>query len=329
MPMSASAPSNGMPSARSASAQSGPSHAPLTYTPYDGSSKPFTIGLSQLEPDGWIEPDEALAEQVLLKREIVAEHGELVLRAEPDTEAAQQEVLALLTDYLPAHHPDRYCLAEHPNGTRMMVAGVDTDIADNGLMPLHRAGLLLQDDLVIMRKGDNGWRIAAAFLAFPSSWRLSEKFGLPMDEIHAHVPGFHGGSRNAGLINRMFDNLSPERFVVRWNWSLNWSYALYHPNAKSPEEKRGVPAEKAFIRVERQTLRKLPISGDLLFTIRIYLDPVAVILAQPNAAELAASMAGQLEAMSDSELAYKGLTEKRSELVALLRESEAVRTLAE
>jgi hypothetical protein len=245
------------------------------------------------------------------------------LRAEAGTEEAQQEVLDLLADYLPAHHPNRYCLS----GTRLSVAGVETDLGDDSMMPLERAGYLLQDDLVIMRKGAEGdrpgFRIAAAFLAFPSSWRLSEKFGLPMDEIHAHVPGFEGGSRNAGLINRMFDNLSPGRLVVRWNWSLNWSYALYHPNAKSPEEKRGVPAEKAFIRVERQTLRKLPVSGDILFTIRIYLDPVAAILAQPNASDLAASMADQLDAMSSDEVAYKGLTEKRAEIVALLTRNES------
>lgn len=295
-----------------------------TYTPYDGSSKPFSIGLLQLEPERWIEPDGELAEQVLLKRRLVAEHGEHVLRAEPGTQEAQQEALDLLTEYLPQHHPEHYSL----NDARMAVAGVDTDIVDETMTPLHRAGLLVQDDLVIMRKGENGWRIAAAFLAFPSSWRLSEKFGLPMDEVHAPVPSFEGGSRNAGLINRMFDNLSADRIVVRWNWSVNWSHALYHPNAASEEEKHAVPPEKAVIRVERQTLRKLPVSGDILFTIRIYLDPVSAILAQPNAADLAVSMADQLEAMSDAEVAYKGLTEKRAELVGLLRQKEAVNTLA-
>ncbi|MFK4767352.1 heme-dependent oxidative N-demethylase family protein [Rhizobium sp. ZW T2_16] len=296
-----------------------------TYTPYDGSSKPFTIGLLQLEPERWIEPDGDLAEQVLLKRNLVAEHGELVLRAEAGTQEAQQEVLDLLIDYLPHYHPENYRLV----GNDVRIAGLDPDIADQEMMPLHRAGLLVQDDLVIMRKGENGWRIAAAFLAFPSSWRLSEKFGLSMDEVHAPVPGFEGGSRNAGLINRMFDNLSADRIVVRWNWSVNWSHALYHPDAKSAEEKRGVSADRAVIRVERQTLRKLPVSGDILFTIRIYLDPVSVILAQPNAVELAASMAEQLEAMSDVEVAYKGLTEKRVELVGLLRRTEPVKTLAE
>jgi hypothetical protein len=286
-----------------------------TYTPYDGSSTPFTIGLAQLDPDRWLEPDTDLGDQLAEKERILAKYGDLVLRAEDDTLAAQQEVLDTLADYLPAHHGGIY----RREGERMEMAGRALDLADESQTPLCRAGLLVQDDLVIMRKGENGWRIAAAFLAFPSSWRLSEKFGLPMDEVHAHVPGFEGGSRNAGLINRMFDNLAPGRFVVRWNWSVNWSHALYHPNAKSPEEKRGVPAEKALIRVERQTLRKLPQTGDILFTIRIYLDPLAVILSQPNAAELSTSMANQLEALTIEQTAYKGLSEKRMELLEVLR----------
>lgn len=288
-----------------------------TYTPYDGSSTPFTIGLAQLDPDRWIEPDADLGDQLVEKQRILARYGDLVLRAEDDTLAAQREVLETLADYLPVQHAGIW----RRNGDRMEMTGREIDLADENMTPLCRAGLLVQDDLVIMRRGENGWRIAAAFLAFPSSWRLSEKFGLPMDEVHAHVPGFEGGSRNAGLINRMFDNLSPDRFVVRWNWSVNWSHALYHPNAKSPEEKRGVPAEKALIRVERQTLRKLPRSGDILFTIRIYLDPLSVIVSQPNAAELASSMANQLEALTIEQTAYKGLSEKRAELLNVLRKA--------
>ncbi len=296
-----------------------------TYTPYDGSSTPFTIGLSQLPPERWIEPDDDLGSQVALKRQLVAEHGDHVLRAEPDTEAAQQEILDLLTGYLSAHHADRYRL----DGDRMSVAGSGMDIADPDMIPLHRAGLLVQDDLVLMRRGEEGWRIAAAFLAFPSSWRLSDKFGRVMDEVHAPVPGFEGGSRNAGLINRMFDNLPPGRLVVRWNWSVNWRHALYHPRPETADEKREVPAERSIIRVERQTLRKLSKSGDILFTIRIYLDPVAAILAQPNAEVLANSMASQLEALTLGEADYKGLADKRTELVAHLRGAGAGRAPAQ
>jgi hypothetical protein len=44
---------------------SGPAH-----TPYDGSSKLFTIGLKPLELDGWIEVDENLLGHLAEKRRL-------------------------------------------------------------------------------------------------------------------------------------------------------------------------------------------------------------------------------------------------------------------
>lgn len=287
----------------------------LAYTPYDGSTQPFAIGLQQLDPSRWIEPDDDLPYHLAEKKRLLAEHGTQVFQAEPATQTAQQEILEALAAYLTSHHPKQY----RREGDLMTMAGHSVALSDHDLPPLLRAGLLVQDDLVIMRKNEKGWRIAAAFLAFPSSWSLNDKFGKVMDEVHAPVPDFQAGSRNAGLINRMFDNLSPDRFVVRWNWSVNWGYELYRPASQPASEMKGMPPADAYLRIERQTLRKMPLSGDILFTIRIYLDPVKAILAQPNANVLAPSLADQLEALTIEQAGYKGLLEKRSELVGLLR----------
>ena len=77
-------------------------------------------------------------------------------------------------------------------------------------------------------------------------------------------------------------------------------------------------AANAFIRVERQTLRKLPASGDILFTIRIYLDPMPVLERHPGRAALAASFAAQLAALDTAQLDYKGLAADRDRLVERL-----------
>lgn len=315
---------------RPAYGQPAPMIAAPTYTPYDGSSPLFAIGLSPLEPARWIEPDDNLDVELAEKRRLVAEHGDRILRAEPGTEEAQREVLERLSAYLTAHHPDIY----RRDGNHIHMADQSVDLADDTMLPIHRAGLLVQDDLVIMKRGENGWRVAAAFLAFPSSWELSEKFGKVMDEVHAPVPGFQGGSRNAELINRMFDRLQPGNPVRRMNWSINWRLALYHPVSLPADVVLGTPAKNSVIRVERQTLTKLPVSGDILFTIRIYLDPIATILAQPDAQKLGPGMADQLERLSIDEAEYKGVAQKRAELLALLRQSQATfsepqKTLAE
>ena len=101
----------------------GPAH-----TPYDGSSKLFAIGLKPLELANWIEVDEHLPFQLGQKRRIYAEHGPHVFVEEPDTMAAQAEVLALLFDYLPTHYPQHYRIdGERLPSRAAPLLGNDTD----------------------------------------------------------------------------------------------------------------------------------------------------------------------------------------------------------
>jgi hypothetical protein len=76
---------------------------------------------------------------------------------------------------------------------------------------------------------------------------------------------------------------------------------------------------RAFIRVERQTLRKLPLSRDVLFTIGIHLDPLKVLAEHPDRARLAAAFAEQLGSLDQAQLDYKGLTADCDRLVERLR----------
>jgi hypothetical protein len=126
----------------------------------------------------------------------------------------------------------------------------------------------------------------------------------------------------------MFDGLQGQA-VERFNWSIQAGDALYHPlsdvqridRATSRPSKFADAGEidaGAFIRVERQTLRRLPASKDILFTIRIHLDPLAVLARHPDKAKLAVSFAGQLMALDQAQLDYKGLTADRDRLVERL-----------
>lgn len=298
--------------------------AVVTHTPYDGTSKPFAIGLKQAEPRDWIEPDGHLEAYLAEKDRLYAELPDKVFVAEPQTRAAQQEVLDLLVAHLTERFPETYRL----EGGRCLVAGTDRaiDIANPGDNPLIAASKLVQEDLILMRQGEDGWRLAAGSLCFPSSWKLTEKFGLPIHHIHGPVPGFGPGTRMAELIARMFDKLAV--LVERFNWSIQANGDLYHPLSDRQRIVRSAKthstfadadaAGRAFIRVERQTLRKLPVSGDILFTIRIYLDPLAVLARHDDRARLAASFTDQLMSLDRDQLDYKGLAADRDRLVGFL-----------
>ena len=290
------------------------------HTPYDGSSKPFTIGLKPLDLDRWLEIDEHRQTYLAEKRRLYSEIPEKVFVAEAGTEDAQQEVLDLVTEHLRRHAPElttaaHEALRQMPNG-------------DIPAQPLKTTSLLVQEDLVLMRRSEAGWRLVAASLCFPSSWSLEEKFGRALEDIHTPVPGFGRGTRTADIITRIFDKLQVAQPVERMNWSLQAGAALYLPLSNAGRIERAVEkpsrfpeadaAANAFMRVERQTLRRLPISGDILFTIRIYLDPMRILERHAERATLAASFAAQLATLDDAQVDYKGLSADRERLIAAL-----------
>lgn len=290
-------------------------------TPYDGSSKLFHIGAKPLDVAEWIDVDDRLPMYLDEKRVLNAERPDEVFVAEAGTEAAQEEVLALLVDHLPGRYPGVY----HRRGHELEIVPAEQRVAidEAGVPPLLIAASLVAEDLVLMRRGESGWRLVAGSLCFPSSWSLREKFGLPMHEVHGPVPGFGAGTRNAMLIERMFDHLRPEMPMIRWNWSVYGDDRLFHPESADPHKRRfgdGARAENVFLRAERQTLRRLPQSGDILFTIRISVDPLSMLERHAERGRIAAALIAQLMELNEEQLAYKGMTAERERLVARLGE---------
>ncbi len=294
------------------------------HTPYDGSAKLFQIGVKPLPLADWIEVDGRLVADLAEKERVSAAHAGSVFVAEPGTEQAQAELLALLVEHLTTLFPQHY--RRSGDEVEIVPAGKRVALGVPSEAPLRVAASLVQEDLVLMRRGEDGWRLAAASLCFPSSWSLVEKFGRPLHEIHGPVPGFGAGTRNAQLIERMFDNARPEMPMIRWNWSLYGDDRPHHPETADPDARRfgaGERAANVFLRVERQTVRKLPVSGDILFAIRIHVDPLARLEQHPDAARIAGSLVAQLMALGAAELDYKGLTLERDRLVARLAEIAA------
>lgn len=291
----------------------------FAHTPYDGSSKPFSIGLAPLDLARWIEPDGRLAAQLAEKDRLFATVPDRVFRAEPGTEAAQQEVLDLLAAHLPERHPALW--RRHGAAIEVVPAGVRISTGPDDAAPaLLRAARLVQEDLLLMRRGPTGWRLVAGALCFPSSWSLAEKFGQDLDGIHAPVPGYQ--ERLAMRMARIFDNLKVEVPVWRVNWSIYPDDALHHPESKArPRAWFGSAEDMAgatFVRVERQTLRRLAVSDDILFTVRIHVDPVAQFRDHPEGARLAAGLRQQLLGLDLGELKYKALDGHRDRLAAAL-----------
>ena len=173
--------------------------------------------------------------------------------------------------------------------------------------PLEAAAARVSDDLCLLQRGEDGlWRLQAASLVAPTFWLLSEKVGEPLAGLHAPVPDADPGL--VTRIARMFDGLRPGQVLERFNWTVQAGGARFTPSSvplkalavATPDE---AALDVLHLRVERQTISKLPESGLLLFTIRIVVDPLRATLAMPDrAAAFKAAWEGTAPALA----AYKG-----------------------
>jgi hypothetical protein len=226
------------------------------------------MGLLALPEAEWFEVDERFAEQLAEKRRLLAERHDLVFRGWPGSEPAQQELRDAMFEHLPRAHPGHY----RRSGADLVLPALgETARRDDGsLAPLDLAARLVQEDLCLMQADAAGdWRLTAASVCFPTRWRLAEKIGRRLDAIHDPVPGLN--DRLATPMARFFDRLRPGRGVWRLNWSVIDSPDLHQPGGHFRTGRvQDLTAEnigaRTWLRVERQTLRRLPLS--IVFTIR-------------------------------------------------------------
>ena len=263
--------------------QNNPPHFPFEEPPFR-----LSMGLLKTPIEGWFEifdPEER-AFQMEEKRRLLAIYHDDIFMADPSSFAASTEVLNLMLKHLPALRPDLYLrnrdtikLKSHSQFKEEVWS---TNLKNNGLHPLDLAARLVQEDLIIMLPPDpkknqasTGWWLAAGSVAFPSRWSLREKFGQPMDIIHAPVPFYKEQIQTT--VDNFFNQMPCDEIYARRNWSLYDNSSLRHDGAGKPSEitqnpiTSGNAGERLWLRVERQTLRKLKKTGAIFFTIRIHL----------------------------------------------------------
>ncbi|HEX4192280.1 MAG TPA: DUF3445 domain-containing protein, partial [Stellaceae bacterium] len=215
---------------------------------------------------------------------------------------------------LSRHFPSLYRLGD--DGCIGNQASQETwDIAAPPLHPLDIAGRLVAEDLCLLQASEAGYRLIGATLCFPNRWRLDEKIGQPLDFIHEPVPGFAPALQRP--VAHFFAALKPDRILARVNWGIADDPTLFQPISRDADA--AITAETAgsalYLRLERQTLCRLPESQAVLFTIRTEITPLAEVIA--TSAD-ALDLAGAIRDMDPAMLRYKHLTAVAPALLAWL-----------
>jgi hypothetical protein len=219
----------------------------FAYLPLESKGWRMAMGLRPLDLDHWLEVDDRRDDELEQKRQLLDTAFDVVVATNPEGDEGSRELLAEVTRFLDAHHPEltiEVRREEHP---------------------IVAAARLVQEDLCVLVRSDV-WRLQAACVCFPSRWNLASKLGTTLDDIHRPVPTYD--VELSRPTNAFFERLNPDHSFWRLNWTLIDSSALHQPTSarRSP---RGELADW-FFRVERQTLRRLAESGAIVFTIHNY-----------------------------------------------------------
>ncbi|MEL6564612.1 MAG: DUF3445 domain-containing protein [Pseudomonadota bacterium] len=213
------------------------------------------------ETGPWLRVDEAYGAQMARRLEVMRDHPRDVLYLQPEARPAAVELLACVLDDLPAlgfavtdgtvRCPDGRCVT--PDAAR----------------PLETLGALCQNDFVLMEKRGEAHVLTGAVLCFPASWRLREKAGRPLIDIHVPVAEYDADV--ARRVQRLFDGIQVGRPLWRFNQLWYQDPELYQPRSQAAPRRVGAGMRDGpFYRTERQTLLRLPQSRAVVFAIHTF-----------------------------------------------------------
>jgi hypothetical protein len=299
--------------------------------PFADGNYSLALGLVPMAEETWLDIDEHYTDEMLEKARRLRDEYAAVFRGLPGSERGQAEVLAMLLEHLSVYYPNFFRISRGATApsveggvapdTRVenLINGETWRVGDFDAAPLDLAGRLIQEDLCLMSPDGKGtYVLSAGSVCFPLRWELADKFGLPMAGIHHAVPGYD--EKLAAPSDRYMVGLKAHKPSWRSNWSIVDAPDLYLKQRRFAQgHNSDITAENAgrklWIRSERQSLRRLPRSGDVLFTIRTYIRPLSVLETLPSVAR---GLAQALDKVPPEMRGYKNQLPIRDALLAYL-----------
>ncbi|MEP5151852.1 DUF3445 domain-containing protein [Planktotalea sp.] len=219
-------------------------------------------GIAPLSAGDWLEVDDAFAAQMTRREALLKDQKDKVLAHVEDSRPAREEALAEALKLLA--HDARYELStshvRRPDGQTVDLQGE----------PLEVLGRLVQEDICLMQKPEGAAEhvLSAACLCFPASWTLAEKIGKPLLAIHDPVAEYD--DTLARRVQRLFDGVQVGRPLWRFNQLWYADAELHQPRSVYAPREEVSPIQGDFLRMEKQSIVRLPQTRAVVFSIHTY-----------------------------------------------------------
>ncbi|KAK1140194.1 hypothetical protein N8T08_010582 [Aspergillus melleus] len=258
---------------------------PQPYSEFDiEKALPRPYPLTKLETDWWIELENTYKKRITQRKELYAKHGSSVLAALPGSELACKELMEMVLQFVCARYPQYFSLSD----TRILhnkILGTAQDVRSK-----HPLEILLDnipEDFGIMLRDDQtgNYFLRAGLICSALGWNVATKIGLQLHKIHEPIPDYK--EKMQFSMDRFFTKMPSDKPIQRGSWGLEVGQPLYMPKDDPHEALRlsqdpNLRLEDCHLRVDWQTLRRLPLSAAVVFNFKALFTPVTEFRDEPR-----------------------------------------------
>ncbi|KAL1605165.1 hypothetical protein SLS60_004708 [Paraconiothyrium brasiliense] len=243
-----------------------------------------TMSLTKMEPDWWLELESTYADRMRQRKEIYEREGENVLNMLPGSYFACKELMEMALQFLCARYPQHFRLDKDKMVFYNGILETESDLKNTH--PLHVLFNNVPEDFAItMRNPEDGlYSFRAGTICSALGWNVGSKIGKTLPEIHAPVPDYK--EKMQFSMDRYFTKKPTEKAIQRGSWGLEVDQPLYMPPGDPHEKLRDVQMpeldiSRCNLRVDWQTLRRLPLSGAIVFNFKALFTPLEEFRNEP------------------------------------------------
>lgn len=260
-----------------------PEPTPLYITPEQVSSyddrpwRPFrwpyhqTMSIFKLDVNHWLDMDKYYVDYINEKKRVIHRYGDANIGWLPSSETACLELMEMVKTQMLKRYPLLFTSKDKGVTVKNELTGEVLDFS----LPLKENPLLYvskmaKEDFYLVQKLEDGKHyLTAAVVPFPGgSFGIKEKLGKHLDFIHSDVPYYEEKLKKS--MERWFARMKASDLVERASWYISWDHKLMRNNVYALKEGDKVDSQvkptEFNVRVERQTLRRLPETQAIIFT---------------------------------------------------------------
>ncbi|KAI0123968.1 hypothetical protein BJ170DRAFT_586016 [Xylariales sp. AK1849] len=254
-----------------------------------------TMALMKMEPDYWVELEQNYFRRMKQRLELLEKHGEKVMFHTPGSELASRELMEMVLQFLCIRYPHYFQLEEDDTIFRNRLLDKVTVI--DSMHPLEVLFHHVPEDYAVMCRNENDgmYYLRSAMICSSVGWNIGAHKDKVLRRIHDNVPQWE--EKMAFSVDRWVSKLPADQAAQRCSWGIEDWEAFFCPEdvpRSAFEHNPGAcTVEDLQLRCDWQTLRRLPISGAVIFNFKAIFTPLVDLAAEPYIPALALRIISQ------------------------------------